>query len=190
VNIGLHIAAPLIAALVAASPAGAQVLCRSEADDVAALRSFNVAVTRYVELHRRLDARMSPLAICSDVEIVARGVADLADAIRAERTDAAPGDIFGPEIADLVRLRLSKARVVLPLSEDVPAAFAIGESGCVALPAINAAFDWHASAGIGEFERLLPSLPPELEFRFVGRSLVLVDVPAGLVVDVLERALP
>jgi hypothetical protein len=33
-------------------------------------------------------------------------------------------------------------------------------------------------------------LPAELEYRFVGRDLVLVDSHAGLVVDVLPDALP
>ena len=35
-----------------------------------------------------------------------------------------------------------------------------------------------------------PALPPELAYRFVGRDLVLVDVHANLVVDILDLALP
>jgi hypothetical protein len=38
--------------------------------------------------------------------------------------------------------------------------------------------------------RNLPALPPELEYRFVGRHLVLIDLGANLVVDVLRNALP
>jgi hypothetical protein len=36
----------------------------------------------------------------------------------------------------------------------------------------------------------LPELPPELSYRFVGRDLVLKDIKAGLVVDVLPNAIP
>jgi hypothetical protein len=36
----------------------------------------------------------------------------------------------------------------------------------------------------------LPELPGELEYRFLGRDLLLVDVLANLVVDVLHDALP
>ena len=36
----------------------------------------------------------------------------------------------------------------------------------------------------------LPALPPELEYRVVGSALVLVDVHADLVLDVLKDALP
>jgi hypothetical protein len=36
----------------------------------------------------------------------------------------------------------------------------------------------------------LPVLPDELSYRIVGRTLVLVDKKANLVVDLLHRALP
>jgi hypothetical protein len=36
----------------------------------------------------------------------------------------------------------------------------------------------------------LPPLPRELEYRFWDRHLVLVDLHANLVVDILENALP
>jgi hypothetical protein len=38
--------------------------------------------------------------------------------------------------------------------------------------------------------RRLPELPPELEYRFVGRDLVLVDILTSVVVDVLRDAVP
>jgi hypothetical protein len=36
--------------------------------------------------------------------------------------------------------------------------------------------------------RALPALPDELEYRFVGRDLVLIDIHANLVVDILDAA--
>jgi hypothetical protein len=36
----------------------------------------------------------------------------------------------------------------------------------------------------------LPELPPELEYRFLGRHLIIVDVLANLIVDLLHDALP
>lgn len=36
----------------------------------------------------------------------------------------------------------------------------------------------------------LPDLPPELEYRIVGRSLILRDVKANLIVDVLRDVVP
>ena len=37
---------------------------------------------------------------------------------------------------------------------------------------------------------VLPALPDELRYRFVDRDLVLLDVHADLVVDILRDALP
>jgi hypothetical protein len=36
----------------------------------------------------------------------------------------------------------------------------------------------------------LPKLPEELEFRFVGHRLILLDVGAHIVADYIDRALP
>ena len=36
----------------------------------------------------------------------------------------------------------------------------------------------------------LPPIPAELEYRFLGRSFLLVDARANLVIDVLEDVLP
>ena len=36
----------------------------------------------------------------------------------------------------------------------------------------------------------LPALPEELQYRFVGRDLILLDVHANLVVDILRDAIP
>jgi hypothetical protein len=36
----------------------------------------------------------------------------------------------------------------------------------------------------------LPKVPEELEYRFIGRRLILLDVHAHLVVDYIDDALP
>jgi hypothetical protein len=36
----------------------------------------------------------------------------------------------------------------------------------------------------------LPTLPLEVEYRIVNRDLVLIDVGANIIVDVLDEALP
>ena len=36
----------------------------------------------------------------------------------------------------------------------------------------------------------LPPLPPELQYRFVGRDLILWDMHAGLIVDFVANAIP
>jgi hypothetical protein len=38
--------------------------------------------------------------------------------------------------------------------------------------------------------RVLPALDEGLEFRFVGRHLILLDVRSHLIVDVIDNAMP
>ena len=56
---------------------------------------------------------------------------------------------------------------------------------------VHAVLPWGAGApASARLVGLLPPLPAELEYRFVGRHLVLLDVEANLVVDVLREAVP
>jgi hypothetical protein len=36
----------------------------------------------------------------------------------------------------------------------------------------------------------MPKLPQILEYRFIGERLILLDVPAHLIIDFIEDALP
>ena len=180
----------LVFTLLPLSLAAGQVLCRSEADDVAALRMFTRAVNAYVELHRQVEDPLSPTWICSDPEAVAAATKQLGDAIRAARPEAARGDIFVPEVADLFRVRILAAGSERNRT-DVPAGLEDEGGPCMPLPAVNSRFTLAGSTPIGEaVARALPGLPPELDYRFVGRALILVDVNADLVVDVLAEARP
>jgi hypothetical protein len=85
---GFPVLAFLVAFLASGVSARGQVLCQTEAEDIAALRTFERAVASYVEVHRRLDAGFMSLWIPSDPEANAVASSRLADAIRFERQDA------------------------------------------------------------------------------------------------------
>ena len=58
-------------------------------------------------------------------------------------------------------------------------------------PVVNEPFSW----ALGNLMpavviEALPELPSELQYRLVAGALVLVDIHAGLVVDILRHALP
>ena len=56
---------------------------------------------------------------------------------------------------------------------------------------VNKPLPW--GAGRSTFTWLLaalPALPEDLEYRLVGRNLVLIDLRANIVVDVLRGAVP
>jgi hypothetical protein len=57
-------------------------------------------------------------------------------------------------------------------------------------PAVNGRYDWRLGAWMWPaLLQALPPLPADLQYRIVDDDLVLVDLRAGLVVDILEDAM-
>jgi hypothetical protein len=160
--------------------------------DELALAHFRKTVNRYVELHRRLEAGLPSRTMSSDAEQNQRAVDALAAAIRDARLSARPGSVFTPQVADVFRRRIATA--VRDVECDIATLLdEMEEAGLpgVPPPVINGSLPW----GLGDVPWpsilwRLPRLPDELEYRFVGRHIVLLDVHANLVVDILENAVP
>ena len=153
---------------------------------------LNDRVNQYVELHRTIAAAFGAEETCGDPEQLQSNVDDFADAIREARPGARLGDIFTPHVAWYLKAYIGAvvertgvpvAAVVEEMEEET-----ISE---VVLPDVNGSFPWGLGNAIWpSILRELPPLPEELEYRFVGRDLVLLDMRANLVVDILEEALP
>jgi Calcineurin-like phosphoesterase len=115
----------------------------------------------------------------------------LAALIRSKaRPTAHQGDIFSSASADVFRQRLSAAftsrdaaliRHELQEQNDE-------RKGDPANLKISATF--RAPRVPPEIVKLLPMLPPALEYTFTGRALLLHDVDADLIVDILPNAFP
>ena len=68
---------------------------------------------------------------------------------------------------------------------------ALGERpGVRSVPAVNGDVAPEAVALPMCLQRVFPPLPPELEYRFLHRDLLLVDVRAGLIADYVPTAIP
>jgi hypothetical protein len=158
------------------------------------LRAFEEAAGAYVALHRHVERGLPPPAISPDAGEIFDAVDAMAAAMRAARPDAQEGDVFNPKASVLLRLRIrmsildagdDPAAIKRLLTGDLPI-----EPG-VPLPAVNGGFSWELPAFMPSCVlAALPVLPPELEYRFVERDLVLIDMHADLVVDVLRNAFP
>jgi len=156
------------------------------------LRHFDQGVNEYVRLHRRLERSLPPEHLFDDSE----DMSVAADALRAVMVDARPyareGSIFAPAVAYVLAARLERAIAHLGTTPgEVWIAMNKGYLSGVPeievndrFPPIRYARIWPALLAA------LPALPDELQYRFVGRDLVLVDVHADLVVDILRDALP
>ena len=154
-------------------------------------QEFAARVNQYVEMHRFVAADLGPPEMCSDPEELLRHESALARAIREARPDAREGDIFTSEVAHHFRALIAAAAWESGLDPVAELAHAQGWDTEAAVLQVNAPMPWNAgpSMGLSILSRL-PELPLELEYRFVGRDLVLVDVVGNLIVDVLREALP
>jgi hypothetical protein len=159
--------------------------------DQRAFARFDDAVDRYVGLHRHLARRIGPLDAEGD-EGGTWYTEALRTALRRARPHAHQGQVFHPDIAGLLRIRLEVALALHTVSAaDLPPGPWTTHASDAARPRVHDEFTWNAVRPAWATLTLeLPPLPEELVYRFVGRDLVLVDVDAEMVVDVLEDALP
>lgn len=160
-------------------------------DDLrAALSDFNKRVGEYVDLHRRVGR---PLGEADDTrkpaEITLREAA-LAQGIRMARTTAQPGDIFTAQTAGILKPAIAQIYRRSPAVRDT-AQDAEAELPDFT-PVVNETYP--PTHPLGTFPptlfKVLPPLPEELEYRIVTHHLILRDVEANLIVDVLPNAIP
>ena len=148
------------------------------------LADFQQRITDYVDMHRIAAAGLGDPMLCADPEELARQSATLAAAIRQARPDGREGSIFTVPIAATLRARIAAAvhaARVTPLADD-------GDEPALEVNATIRPRRWNYSWSA--VVQALPDVPPELEYQLVGRHLVLVDVRAHLIVDVLRYAVP
>jgi hypothetical protein len=152
--------------------------------------TFLQRIDEYVALHRRLEGPLPPEQVTSDVRALFIPRIALAAAIRAERADARHGEIFTPAIAGYFRTVITDALREHGI-DDLLAT--VEEENAVHIPPrVNG--EYPAGRSISTVPpcvlAALPPLPPELQYRFVGRDLILWDVHAGLIVDFVTGAIP
>jgi hypothetical protein len=153
-------------------------------------QTFLQRVEAYVALHRQLEGPLPPEVVTDDVKVLSVPREALAAAMRKAREGARQGEIFSPAVARyfriLVATTVEKNRIddLLSIVED---------ENSVHIPArVNG--DYPAGRSLSAMPPCLlaelPPLPIELQYRFVGRDLVLWDVHAGLIVDFVPDAIP
>ena len=157
------------------------------------LTEFNTRIDQYVALHRQLERSFPPEQMFDDWEEMSRARDDLAVAIRHARPTAHKGEFFSAGFAVVVRSYVEDA--LAHADYDLSAVLdAINDEVVPGGPRlkVNGSFPW-AHVGAAMWPALLhrlPLLPPELQYRIVDRDLVLIDMHANLVVDILKEALP
>ena len=141
-------------------------------------------------LRRQLEHQLPPFALSADVDAIHRASDARFAAMRRARAAARPGDIFNAGVSELYRVRIRHGFTVRgdDASELIEE---MNEGGERWRPAVvNGRFSWKTAAATpAHVLAVLPVLPPELQYRFVGPDLVLVDLDGSFIVDVLPDVL-
>lgn len=155
----------------------------------AATLEFQKRIEAYMKIHNEAEAKVPNLKRTDDpVEISAREKA-LGEMIMTLRAGAQPGDIFAkeyqPYFVAIVEEDFKKRSVAdrKALIHELPKGVKVSIN--TVYPTTLPLITFPAA-----LLRSLPDLPPELEYRIVGRHLLLRDVKANLIVDALYDVVP
>ena len=166
--------------LVQASPANPQ---------AAALSDFQKRLQAYLALREDLGKKLQPMKTTpSAADLQARQQA-LAAGLRNARKTAKPGDLVPVPVQEQIRETV-KADFKRRSPEAKKAAFEEVPTGPV--PGINKNYPDRAALPTVPPLLLasLPKLPDNLQYRFFGRHLVILDGDVEIVVDYIQDAVP
>ena len=158
--------------------------------DATLVADFEQRVTEYQKLHKSLESELKRLKRTPSQEKIQHHQHELARKIREARRTAKQGDLFTTAISAEFRRLIGAAmqggnatRVQTSLKNAEPVALKLH---------INEAYPSNVPLQSTPPTLLLslPKLPPEVEYRVVGHDLILLDVAAKLIVDVIPNAIP
>ena len=175
--------------ILAAGPSAAQTVPVSDDE---AVQQFQQAADEYVLMHRYLERQLPSVKVTADTETLRQVIAAMTAAIRMARFEAKQGDLFSPAVADVLRYRIARNLDRQGLTPFDVRVDQLADTGPVGMPVltVNGTFPWKLAAGMHPAVlQALPPLPPELQYRMAGCDLVLIDVHADLIVDILPYAL-
>jgi hypothetical protein len=155
----------------------------------AATAEFQKRIKDYLKIHNEAETKVPNLRSTDDPkEVNSREVA-LGKMIASMRAGAQPGDIFAKEY---------QPYFIKIVQDDFKTRSAADRKALVVELPKNVKVDintvYPTTLPLETFPpvllRKLPDLPPELEYRIVGRNLILRDVKANLIVDILRNVVP
>ena len=158
--------------------------------DAAALTAFNAAIEEYLKIHRGLKAEVPVLAVTTNAREITEAADTLAAAIQRARPRARSGDLLNPAVARIIKLRV---QTVLKGVDPNTLVGAINDEPTLKGPP-RIYLRYPAASSMAtmppQLLAVLPPLPNELEYRFLGRSLILRDRDAALIIDYISDVLP
>jgi len=160
--------------------------------DAQVLADFKAGIDKYVEIRKKADDSAPSLKKTDDPAKIKAAQLALGERIGAARAGVKPGEIFTPEIAALFR------RLIHPETKDPDTKALLKEKkdqpkpGTVPLWKVGMPYPEKEPLATMPPEVLerLPKLPADIEYRFVGKHLILRDVRPNTVIDFAPNVIP
>lgn len=185
-----HAISSVVIAALFSSLAAAQVPPAEHVDEQTVEQAFLERVADYARLRAEMERTLPPLPDAAEPEAIEAHKQAMRARMEEARAEAARGDLFTPETEALIRQQMAGAA----REEDGAPRAAINEENPGRRRiAINGDYPPAAQLSTVPPQVLLalPRLPDvEVEYRFMGRRLVLLDARARMIVDYMENALP
>ncbi len=152
--------------------------------DPETLAEFNRRVDDYVALRSRMEAGLPPLVVTTNADDIERFEHRLTERIGHAR-GRRRGQLFAPSMEGQVKRMLAAqadAATVALIMEDGPGEFDVD---------VNETYSKRYALATmpPKLLLLLPDLPKDLEYRFVGRHLILRDARANMIIDEIPYAI-
>jgi hypothetical protein len=159
------------------------------AADPTAIQEFNDRVKAYMELRRKVAGDVPDLNSTKDTAKIVAHKQSLSVNLRTARKNAKQGDIFTPAAARQFR-RFVNAD--LDRRTDATADAILAEVPEKLRLRVNESYPEGAPLATMPPDMLtqLPVLPEEVEYRLLGRHLILRDVGANLILDFVYNVIP
>ena len=145
---------------------------------------FHIRVWEYFEFRRALEKGLPPLVVTSDPADIGRAERALARRLRASRASR-QGQLFTPAISlefqRVLRLEMT-TEMMQTIMDENPGSFSHEINGTYPK-------ERPLSTVPATILAMLPTLPDDIQYRFLGRHLVLHDTRANVILDRIRCAL-
>lgn len=152
-----------------------------------AVVAFKHRVSEYVALHEKLEAQLPDRPDKATPQEVDSNQRSLADLIKEARRDAKPGEFFTPGMQAVVQ-RMMKDVLAGPDGPTIKSSIMDENPG---LPQLLVNERYPSSVPLSTMPpavlESLPKLKGELEYRFIGSRLILVDTEADMILDFTDK---
>lgn len=185
---------PATSASPESAPATERVVGPLTETEAKALATMNDRLKEYLEMHKRIEQSVPKLLKAATPEQIDQHQRALQKLVQEARATAKPGDIFTLEARPVIK-RLLATVFEGPEGKQLRASIMDEEDPATTAqlkPTVNSRYPDTVplSTVPPQVLQTLPKLTEELEYRFIGDSLILLDVEAHVIADFIDDVIP